>query len=65
MEENKTTDPGAEQPATPFFKMVMEDYMLLLFAGVAIYAIFYLIWGIMELTGLPQIPMELKDQLLK
>ena len=65
MEENKTIEQEPEQPQTPFFKMVMDDYMLLLFAGVAIYSIFYLIWGIMELACLPQIPAELKQQLLK
>jgi hypothetical protein len=49
----------------PFFKMVMDDFMLLLFLGVTIYAIFYLIWGVMELSNLPAIPDELKQKLLK
>lgn len=48
---------------TPFFKMIMDDFMLLLFIGVTIYACFYLIWGIMELTNLPQIPEALKESL--
>jgi hypothetical protein len=48
----------------PFFKMIMEDHMLLMFLGVAIYAIFYLLWGIMELANLQQIPDEIKQQLL-
>ncbi len=49
----------------PFFKMIMDDFMLLLFLGVTIYAVFYLIWGIMELSNLPPIPEELKQSLLK
>lgn len=48
---------------TPFFQMVMDDYMLLLFIGVTIYACFYIIWGIMELTNLPPIPEAIKDAL--
>jgi hypothetical protein len=54
-----------ETESTPFWKMIMDDFMLLLFIGVTIYAIFYLIWGVMELSNLPQIPGELKDQVLK
>jgi hypothetical protein len=54
-----------ETEKTPFWKMIMDDFMLLLFIGVTIYAVFYLIWGVMELSNLPQIPGELKDQVLK
>lgn len=50
---------------TSFWKIVMDDFMLLLFIGVTIYAIFYLLWGVMELSNLPQLPGELKDQLLR
>ena len=49
----------------PFFKWVMDDFMLLLFLGVAIYAIFYLIWGVMELSNMLPIPDEVKAPLLK
>ncbi|MBS1774629.1 MAG: hypothetical protein IT254_03065 [Chitinophagaceae bacterium] len=49
----------------PFYRMIMDDFMLLLFLGVTIYAIFYLLWGVMELSNLPAIPEELKDSLLK
>ena len=54
-----------EQERVPFFKMVMDDFMLLLFLGVTIYAIFYLIWGVMELSNLPAIPENFKQDLLK
>lgn len=49
---------------TPFWLYVMEEPMLLLFAGVTIYAVFYLIWGLMELSNMPRIPEELKQSLL-
>jgi hypothetical protein len=61
MENNATND----QEKVPFFKMIMDDFMLLLFLGVTIYAIFYLIWGVMELSNLPSIPEDVKQNLLK
>ena len=61
MEKNEPN----EQERVPFFKMVMDDFMLLLFLGVTIYAIFYLIWGVMELSNLPAIPENIKQDLLK
>ncbi len=52
-----------ELEKTPFFQMIMDDYMLLLFIGVTIYACFYIIWGVMELANLPPIPEAIKDSL--
>lgn len=49
----------------PFYRMIMDDFMLLLFLGVTIYAIFYLLWGVMELSNLPAIPEEIKESLIK
>ncbi|MBV6442506.1 MAG: hypothetical protein DYG98_16070 [Haliscomenobacteraceae bacterium CHB4] len=53
------------QSSTPFFKWIMDDFMLLLFLGVAIYTIFYLLWGVMELSNLPAIPEDVKQPLTK
>ena len=61
MENNKPD----EQQRVPFFKMIMDDFMLLLFLGVTIYALFYLLWGVMELSNLPSIPEDVKQGLLK
>lgn len=60
--ENNQAD---EKEKVPFFQMIMDDFMLLLFLGVTIYAIFYLIWGVMELSNLPSIPEDVKQNLLK
>ncbi len=49
----------------PFLQVVMDDIMLLLFLGVTIYAIFYLIWGVMEIATVPNIPEEVKQAILK
>ncbi|HRP32741.1 MAG TPA: hypothetical protein PKV73_12660 [Agriterribacter sp.] len=54
-----------QEHKTPFSRMIMDDFMLLLFLGVTIYAIFYLLWGVMELSNLPSIPEELKQSLTK
>ena len=54
-----------EEKRVPFYRMIMDDFMLLMFLGVTIYAIFYLLWGVMELSNLPAIPDEIKKSLLK
>lgn len=54
-----------QKPKASFGKMIMDDFMLLLFLGVTIYAIFYLLWGVMELSNLPAIPEEIKNKLIK
>ncbi len=61
MEDNQLK----ENEKVPFGKMIMDDFMLLLFLGVTIYAVFYLLWGVMELSNLPSIPETIKDSLLK
>ena len=58
-------DQQPEIKKVPFYRMIMDDFMLLLFLGVTIYAIFYLLWGVMELSNLPLIPEEIKNNLIK
>ena len=57
-------DQQPEIKKVPFYRMIMDDFMLLLFLGVTIYAIFYLLWGVMELSNLPSIPEEIKNNLI-
>lgn len=64
-QNNMESNINQESEKAPIWKMIMDDFMLLLFIGVTVYAVFYLIWGVMELSNLPQIPGELKDQVLK
>jgi len=42
----------AEGPI-PIMQHVLENPFLLLFLGVAIPAVFYIIWGIMEIVAIP------------
>ncbi len=44
---------GGEGERIPFMQRVLDNPFLLLFLGVAIPAVFYVIWGIMELTTIP------------
>ena len=44
----------AEQPErVPFMQRVLDNPFLLLFLGITIPAVFYLIWGIMEVASVP------------
>lgn len=53
-----------EKKKTPLLQLVLDDIMLLFLVGVTIYAVFYLIWGLMELGWLSPIPAEIKQNLL-
>lgn len=53
------------QKKTPWLKAIMDDFMLLLFLGVTVYAIFYLIWGVMEIATVPNLPEAVKQALTK
>ena len=37
----------------PFMQRVLDNPFLLLFLGIAVPAVFYLMWGLMELTQVP------------
>ncbi len=54
----------SEEKRSSFIKDFFDDFMLLLFLGVTIYAASYLVWGLMELAWLPPIPDEIKQSLL-
>ena len=44
----------AEQPErTPFFQRLLDNHFLLLFLGVVMPTVLYLIWGIMEIVQIP------------
>lgn len=43
---------GAHEPI-PFMQRILDNPFILLFLGVVIPTVFYVIWGIMELTQIP------------
>ena len=48
-------DPGAPQAQekVPFMQRVLDNPFLLLFLGVTLPTVLYLIWGVMEIASIP------------
>ena len=44
---------GAKDGRVPVMQRVLDNPFLLLFLGVVVPTVFYLIWGIMEVTQIP------------
>ena len=45
--------PPTDDEPIPFMQRVLDNPFLLLFLGVAVPAVFYIIWGIVEITQIP------------
>lgn len=52
-EDQATEGGGAPLGRVPMMQRVLDNPFLLLFLGVVIPTVFYLIWGIMEITQIP------------
>jgi len=48
---NDGNPPGRER--IPFFQRLLDNHFLLLFLGVTMPTVLYLIWGIMEIIQIP------------
>ncbi len=44
---------GKGLPRIPFMQRVLDNHFLLLFLGVVVPTVFYLIWGILEVAQIP------------
>jgi len=53
MVESNTTSGAPEGDRIPFMQRVLDNHFLLLFLGVAMPTVLYIIWGIMEVTQIP------------
>lgn len=49
----KPSEPPAADEPVPFMQRVLDDPFLLLFIGVTIPTILYLVWGVMEIANVP------------
>lgn len=47
------TAPDAEPERIPMMQHLLDNPFLLLFFGVAIPTVFYILWGVMEIASLP------------
>jgi hypothetical protein len=50
-ENTNTSDPGDER--VPVMQRILDNPFLLLFIGVVMPTVFYVIWGIMEIVTIP------------
>ena len=46
-------DQGESKEPVPFMQRVLDNPFLLLFLGVTVPAVFYLMWGVMEVANIP------------
>ncbi len=53
-----------EKEKKSFLRYLLDEEILLLFLGVVVFAVLYLIWGIMEIANIPDFPTELKNKIL-
>lgn len=56
MKDAKSGPPEPAPERIPFMQRVMDNHFLLLFLGVTIPTVLYIMWGIMELVGIPVAP---------
>jgi hypothetical protein len=45
--------PGGPAGKIPFMQRLLDNHFLLLFVGVVVPTVFYLIWGILEVAQIP------------
>jgi hypothetical protein len=48
--------PDRERQRVPFMQRVLDNPFLLLFLGVTVPTVLYILWGVMELTQIPVAP---------
>jgi hypothetical protein len=53
MTQPADVEPPRRRERVPVMQRVLDNPFLLLFIGVAVPTVFYLIWGIMEITQIP------------
>lgn len=44
---------GGEDEPIPFMQQVLDNPFLLLFLGIIIPTVFYIVWGVMEVVSIP------------
>ena len=56
MADSNTPGAAPEAERIPFMQRLLDNHFLLLFLGVAIPTVLYIIWGIIEVTQIPIAP---------
>jgi hypothetical protein len=55
-EEHETQQPAPRRERVPVMQQLLDNPFLLLFLGVAVPTILYLMWGVMEIAQIPIAP---------
>ena len=48
-----TAKPAQDDERVPVMQQILENPFLLLFLGVAVPTVIYIVWGVMEIVGIP------------
>lgn len=54
---DKATDVQAGEERIPALQHILDNPFLLLFLGVAMPTVLYIVWGVMEIVGIPISPL--------
>ncbi len=57
MADPATPEPGEDEGRIPAMQHLLENPFLLLFIGVAMPTVLYIVWGVMEIAGIPISPL--------
>jgi hypothetical protein len=55
--KNETTSNDAAEEKIPAFQLMLDNPFLLLFLGIAVPTVLYIVWGVMEIVGIPLSPL--------
>jgi hypothetical protein len=53
MTQDTHTSPGTEPESVPAMQQILDNPFLLLFLGIALPTVLYIVWGIMEVVSIP------------
>ena len=53
---DKESTPDQEPVRIPFMQRLLDNHFLLLFLGVVVPTVLYIIWGVLELVQIPVAP---------
>lgn len=57
MDENKDADADAVPEQIPALQLMLDNPFLLLFLGIAMPTVLYIVWGVMEMVAIPISPL--------
>jgi hypothetical protein len=52
-QQTPNADPGGEPERIPVMQRILDNPFILLFLGVVVPTVLYLIWGVMEIVTIP------------